>query len=97
MAPVEFGIRCLRFSDGAWGIHLTLRLIGHLGRVESLLAYPTLLLFMHSFISPGIFSALYLESVHLSVEEVCGRHSNHRRCSEPLLLVTVLLPSPCWQ
>ncbi len=52
MAPVESGIRSFQFSDSAWGTHPTLRLIGHLSRVKSLLAYPTLLLSTHFHLAP---------------------------------------------
>lgn len=52
MAPVESGIRSFQFSDGAWGTHPTLQLIGHLSRVKSLLAYPTLLLSTHFHLTP---------------------------------------------
>lgn len=58
---------------------------------------------MHSFISlrswtdahrPRDNSLLCLESIPLTVEEVCVRQSNHRRCSESLLLVTVMCYQP---
>ncbi len=52
MAPIESGIRSFQFSDGAWGTHPTLRLIGRLSRVKSLLAYPILLLSTHFHLAP---------------------------------------------
>lgn len=109
MAPVEPGIRSFQFSDSAWGTHPTLRLIGLLSRVKSLLAYQTLLLSTHfhpaplrrgaerMLTSPGII----LSSLLGVCPSLCGG-SVWKTLQPQAMFWTVAasycdVPSPCWQ
>ncbi len=109
MAPIESGIRSFQFSDGAWGTHPTLRLIGRLSRVKSLLAYPILLLSTHFHLTPLHRGAermltgpgIILSSLPGVRPSLCGG-SEWKTLQPQAVFWTIAacyydMPSSCWQ
>lgn len=108
MAPIVSGIRSFQFSDGAWGGHPTLRLIGCLSRVKSLLTYPILLLSTHFHLAPLHWGAermltgpgIILSSLPGVRPSLCGG-SVWKTLQPQVVFWTVAacycdMPSSCW-